>query len=124
MLVDPFESRMMQGLEIFNEVCTLALTYVLICLTDANQAVAYTVNYYDYAFMFGMATNLAVHVFLLIKESALSIKDSIKAKLCKPKAKPVSVKGESYAVEVSAITQIQGGQKRLKIEEGGSALKL
>ncbi len=115
----------MQGLEIFNEVCTLALTYVLISLTDANQSVALTVNYYDYAFMFGMATNLAVHVFLLIKGSALSIKDSIKAKLCKPKAEPISVKGESYAVDgVNAITQVQGGQKRLKIEEGGSALKL
>ena len=86
MEVRPFEHKLMQGLEIFNELCTLGLSYILICLTDGNVNLWHSAMYYDYAFLSGMGINLAVHVFLLIKDSALSIKDKIKAKLCKPKA--------------------------------------
>lgn len=86
MEVRPFEHKLMQGLEIFNEFCTLGLSYILICLTDGNVNLWHSAMYYDYAFLSGMGINLAVHVFLLIKDSALSIKDKIKAKLCKPKA--------------------------------------
>ena len=75
--VKPFIEPLMQGLEIFNEVCTLALSYVMICLTDANLSLVHTANYYDYAFLFGMVVNLAVHVFLLIKDIVLSLKDKI-----------------------------------------------
>ena len=84
--VRPFEHNLMQGLEIFNEFCTLGLTYILMCLTSGNVNLWHSATYYDYAFLSGMGINLSVHVFLLIKDSALSIKDKIKAKLCKSKA--------------------------------------
>ena len=76
----------MQGLELFNEFCTLGLSYVLIGLTEGNEQLIDSAPYLDYAFIAGMVINLSVHVFLLIKDSALSIKDKIKAKLCKNKA--------------------------------------
>ena len=76
----------MQGLEIFNEVCSLALVYVMICFSNANVGLEYTVNYYDFAFLLGMGVNLIVHVYLLVKDSVLSIKDKIKAKFCKAKS--------------------------------------
>ena len=73
----------MQSLEIFNEVCSVVLIYVMICFSDANLGLEYTANYYDFAFLAGMAVNLIVHVYLLVKDSFLSMKDSIKAKFCK-----------------------------------------
>jgi hypothetical protein len=119
--VKPFIEPLMQGLEIFNEVCTLALSYVMICLTDANLSLVHTANYYDYAFLFGMVVNLAVHVFLLIKDSVLSLKDKIKAKVCKPKPVPIQIKASNYLVQVEGSKP----NARSKIEDNqNAALKL
>lgn len=73
-------------MELFNEVCTLALVYIMVCFTDANEALFLTENYYDFAFMAGMATNLLVHVYFLLKNSFFEIRDTIKAKCFKHKA--------------------------------------
>ena len=35
-LAKPFEEALMQQLEIFNEVCTIALIYIMLCFSDAN----------------------------------------------------------------------------------------
>ena len=84
-IVKPFEEPLMQQLEIFNEVCTLALVYVMICFSDWNLNIELTEHYYDIAFMMGMAINLLVHVYFLIKASCISVKDKIKNKCCKRK---------------------------------------
>lgn len=84
-IVKPFEEPLMQQLEIFNEVCTLALVYVMICFSDWNLNLEITEHYYDIAFMVGMAVNLLVHVYFLIKASCVSTKDKIKDKCCKKK---------------------------------------
>jgi len=42
-----------------------------------------TKNYYDFAFMAGMAINLLVHVYFLLKNSFSEIKDTVKAKCFK-----------------------------------------
>jgi len=85
-LVEPFTEPLLQKMEIFNEICTLALVYVMVCFTDANKALWLTENYYDFAFMAGMAINLLVHVYFLLKNSFFEIKDTIKAKCFKQKA--------------------------------------
>jgi len=84
--VKPFDIPLMQGLEVFNELCSVILIYVMMCFSDANNDLEYTANYYDFAFLFGMAVNLIVHVYLLVKDSVLSIKDKIKARCFKTKA--------------------------------------
>ena len=75
----------MQGLEVFNEFCELFLIYTMICFSDANLGLEYTVNYYDYMFLLGMGFNVLVHVFFMLKASVISTKDRIKDKCCKPK---------------------------------------
>jgi len=58
----------------------------MVCFTDANEALFLTENYYDFAFMAGMAINLLVHVYYLLKNSFLEIRDTIKEKCLKQKA--------------------------------------
>ena len=85
-LVEPFTEPLLQKLELFNEVCTLALVYIMVCFTDANEALFLTENYYDFAFLVGMAINLLVHVYYLLKNSFLEMRDTIKEKCLKQKA--------------------------------------
>ena len=87
----------MQGLEIFNEVCTLALVYVMICFSDWNLNKEITEHYYDIAFMTGMAINLLVQVYFLIKASCISVKDKIKNKCCKKKQVKKAVMKSKFA---------------------------
>lgn len=75
----------MQRLEVFNEFCELFLIYTMICFSDANLGLDYTVNYYDYMFLLGMGFNVLVHVFFMLKASVISTKDRIKDRCCKPK---------------------------------------
>jgi len=58
----------------------------MVCFTDANEALYLTENYYDFAFMTGMAFNLLVHVYFLLKSSFFEIRDTIKTKCFKQKA--------------------------------------
>ena len=82
--VKPFAEPRMQRLEIFNEICTLFLTYNMLCFSeDANLQLVDSVHYYDSIFVGGILLNLAVHVFFLLKDSFMNIADNLKAKCCK-----------------------------------------
>ena len=51
--------------------------------TDANPVHLISQNYYDFAFLVGMAINLLVHVYFLLTSSALEIKNKVKEKCFK-----------------------------------------
>lgn len=77
----------MQHLEVFNEVCTIFLIYVMTCFTDANQKYLEDPMYYDIAFLVGCGVNVIVHLYFLTKDSVLNVKARITSKCCKTKAK-------------------------------------
>ena len=88
LLVKPFVEPRMQRLEIFNEICTLLLTYNMLCFSeDANLQLFDSVHYYDEVFVGGILINLSVHVFFLCKDSFTNIVANLKAKFCKKESR-------------------------------------
>ena len=83
LLARPFEEELMQKLEIFNEVCTIALIYIMFCFSEANIYRERSPIYIDCVFLASMAINVLVHVYFLMKGSFLNIKDTVKSKCCK-----------------------------------------
>ena len=76
---------MLKKLEVFNEVTTMTMVYVMMCFSDANQAYEGSKLGFDMAFTACIAVNLLVHLSLLVKDSVVRTKDRIKAKCCKPR---------------------------------------
>ena len=78
----PFEESKMLYLECFNEVTTLSMIYIMISLCEANHSIEETRIWYDVAFVVAIGMNILVHLFLLARESVVSVKEKIKAASC------------------------------------------
>ena len=70
----------MLKMEILNEVTTVILVDLLLCFSEGN---ANPDEFeLDIAFLACLFANLSVHLFFLIKDSIVSIKESCKRKCC------------------------------------------
>ena len=81
----PFDSEFMNNIEIFNELTTIVLTYVLIALSPANQGREASNEELDLTMLGILGSNIMVHTFFLLMGSVKSLKDKIKSKCCKSK---------------------------------------
>ena len=79
----PFEEPLMHRLEVFNEITSTLLCYVLFCFSPANLYYEDSLLEYDLTFVGFIAINVLVHLGLLSKNSFISVKGKIKAKCCK-----------------------------------------
>ena len=70
----PFEESLPLQLEIFNEITTVVLLYLVACFTEFVPDV-HTHVLIGYAFLFFMIGNMAVHLFFLVRSS---IKDCMR----------------------------------------------
>ncbi len=110
----------MQGLEVFNEFCELFLIYAMICFSDANLGLDYTVNYYDYMFLLGMGFNVLVHVYFMLKASVISTKDRIKDKCCKSKtAVKAPAQGPIVLKPIDAVGDIESDARAKYLDMAG-----
>ena len=68
----PFEEPLLNKLDIFNEVTTVLLVDLLPCFSRANMSPS---NFeMDILFLCGLFSNIAVHLFFLVKNSLVSLK--------------------------------------------------
>ena len=70
----PFEESLPLQLEIFNEITTVVLLYLVACFTEFVHDV-HTHVLIGYAFLFFMIGNMGVHLFFLLRSS---IKDCMR----------------------------------------------
>ena len=77
----------------FNEVTTLALSYMLFLFSEANLLLDCCNHFeYDLLFIGTMGLNVAVHMVILLTDSLRNIIHKLKTKCCKKKAaKPNSM---------------------------------
>ena len=85
-VIKPFKKKRLQKVEVYNELTTLVLTYVLACFSIANPHEPS--NYFDYAFLSFAGGNLIVHLIILMRGSYKGIRDKCRRyKLKKNRAK-------------------------------------
>ena len=81
----PFEEPLRHRIEIFNEFTAIALSYVLMCFSPANQFYVGSEFEYDISFVVIICANILVHLGLLCWDSFITVKEKIKEKCCKKK---------------------------------------
>lgn len=79
----PFEEPLLLKLDIFNEFTTIILVDLLTCFSGANtKPLDFEM---DIFFLVGLFGNIAVHLYFLVKNSVVGLKQSCKRKCCQKK---------------------------------------
>lgn len=97
----PFESPFMHNIEVFNELTTIALSYVLFLFSPANLNYDSNSFEFDLTFIFILASNILVHLIFLTIDSVQNIKEKIKARCCKRIKKAASKSSGSAATNLA-----------------------
>lgn len=97
----PFEHPLLLKLEIWNEICTIVLVDVLVFFSYANNSEIDTTC--DIGFIVCLFSNVAAHLYFLVKDTFLSIKEKIKNCCKKKKQEEPSKKHPCSLTELSHI---------------------
>ena len=81
----PFVEPLMQKLEIFNEVTTIFLVFVLMCFSAANTNSVATEFPVDIVFLTFLIGNLCVHLFFLLWDICTNARRKCKLRQLKKK---------------------------------------
>ena len=93
----PFKEPLMQRLEMFNELTTLALLYNLMCFSAANNGSVDSESTFDLSFLCFFCGNLCVHLYFLLRNTYMATK--LKCK----KAKRCLTRQERLRAEIELI---------------------
>ena len=111
----------MQKLDIFNEVTTIMLVYVILCFSAANINGPRNELPLDAALMAFLCQNLFVHLYFLIKDSCISAKEKCKKGKCCAccrKNKASSAPLAKYEASTAAESKAKIGPLDVVKEEG------
>ena len=79
----PFEDEIMNRIEIFNEVTTIVLSYILFLFTEFNFDYEKNNFEYDMMFLSVLSSNVLVHLIILMADSIRNIIGKLRKRCCK-----------------------------------------
>ena len=96
-LCNPLESRFTTKIEVMNECTILLQTYLLLCFRDiiVDEETQYNVGFY---YILISLINISIHIFLLLGDTLINIKNWLRSKCCKvdrrlqPKKTPANIR--------------------------------
>jgi len=111
----PFEEPLLLKLEIFNDICMVILADIICFFSAANNSEIDTTM--DITFIAFLFSNVLVHLYFLVKDTVLSLKERIKNRCCRKKQRPEEQTAEKK-VESEEASDNKGSKYKLDaIEE-------
>lgn len=84
----PFEEPLMQRLEVYNELTMIILIYCIISFSPLNQSVEESELTLSLTFLAFLCSNILVHLYFLLKDTFVQLKDKLQRLCCKKAPKP------------------------------------
>ena len=109
----PFEERLLQRLELFNEFTSIMLLYATLCFTEYiyNDTAK---SHIGWVFVGGMAVNMSVHLFFMVRGSCQDCKKKMRRRKMKRTApvKKKEIVEDALEAEMSDKKPIREGLPR------------